>query len=95
MENPCLVFASPATIQTDTAPIMAMHEIAHNWYGNSIGIANWVHLWLKEGLAVYGERLLATFFMDSRLITLQAQIGVKGMISEMTMIENAYRPLLP
>jgi aminopeptidase N len=49
---------------------MAMHEIAHNWYGNSIGIANWVHLWLKEGLAVYGERLLATFFMDSKLITL-------------------------
>jgi len=33
------------------------HELAHQWYGNSVSVMNWQDIWLKEGLASYAEWL--------------------------------------
>lgn len=34
-----------------------VHELAHHWFGNDVGIAKWSDLWLSEGHARFYERL--------------------------------------
>jgi aminopeptidase N len=33
------------------------HELAHQWYGNSLTVARWQDIWLQEGFACYAEWL--------------------------------------
>ncbi|NUK08804.1 M1 family metallopeptidase [Streptomyces lunaelactis] len=33
------------------------HELAHQWFGNSLTVADWRHIWLNEGFAKYAEWL--------------------------------------
>lgn len=33
------------------------HELAHQWFGNSVTVKRWRHIWLHEGFACYAEWL--------------------------------------
>lgn len=34
-----------------------VHELAHQWFGDSLTLARWQHVWLNEGFATYAEWL--------------------------------------
>ncbi|HET6562299.1 MAG TPA: M1 family aminopeptidase [Marmoricola sp.] len=58
-------------LETQTRPIYApefftdplsgdgvvVHEVAHQWYGDSLAVRRWRHIWLNEGFASYAEWL--------------------------------------
>lgn len=36
---------------------LIVHELAHQWYGNTVSLKSWEDIWLNEGMATYAEWL--------------------------------------
>ncbi|WBB74524.1 M1 family metallopeptidase [Micromonospora sp. WMMD1128] len=52
------VYGSSFFRRGDNTDVVA-HELAHQWYGDSVSIRRWQDIWLNEGLATYAEWLWA------------------------------------
>ncbi len=41
---------------------IVVHESAHEYFGNMIGISDWGHIWLSEGFATYSEAIFREYW---------------------------------
>jgi aminopeptidase N len=55
LETQSMSLHCPSVVMTSERVIV--HEIAHQWFGDSVSLENWQDIWLKEGLARYSEWL--------------------------------------
>src|SRR5690606_37164570 len=54
MENANAIFYNENSVTgTGSAEALIAHEIAHQWFGNTVTEKNFHHLWLSEGFATY------------------------------------------
>jgi len=59
----------PGALETQTLPVYGIgafrprviaHEMAHQWFGNSVSVKSWRDIWLSEGFAMYLETMYST-----------------------------------
>jgi aminopeptidase N len=55
MENATAIFYGDKDVTAGRAPVV--HEIAHQWFGNSVTERDWDDVWLSEGFATYFAHL--------------------------------------
>jgi aminopeptidase N len=60
MENATVVFYGEKGVAAGRGPVV--HEIAHQWFGNSVTERDWDDVWLSEGFATYFALLYREHF---------------------------------
>ena len=98
MENPLLTFASPAIVPGDRSSVdVAIHEIAHSWFGNLVTNNNWTNFWLNEGFTVYLERRVVRNIFGINHMKVTAKLENQSMYFDMLDygLNNSYSSLYP
>ena len=49
----CIFYSENSVTGLNKAENLMAHEIAHQWFGNSVTENDWHHIWLSEGFATY------------------------------------------
>jgi aminopeptidase N len=62
MENASAIFYGEGSVTNRPATGLVAHEIAHQWFGDSVTEKDWDDAWLSEGFATYFASLATEFY---------------------------------
>lgn len=57
LENQTLSIFGRRFVEAPIFEFVLVHELAHQWFGNSVSLTRWDEVWLNEGFATYAELL--------------------------------------
>ncbi|WP_067396886.1 MULTISPECIES: M1 family metallopeptidase [Streptomyces] len=57
LETQSRVYYSPRQFANGSNTSVVVHELAHQWYGDSVSVKGWKDIWLNEGFARYAQWL--------------------------------------
>ncbi|UCC41231.1 MAG: M1 family metallopeptidase [Candidatus Aminicenantes bacterium] len=75
----CTSYSSRLVTGTHQYDWVLAHELAHQWWGDLVTLADWADIWLNEGFATYSEALWA-----------ENLYGFDGLKAAMAEIKNIY-----
>ncbi|MEO5838572.1 MAG: M1 family metallopeptidase [Acidimicrobiales bacterium] len=68
------LFPRSIAVNTTTSQRIQVHELAHQWFGNSLSLSRWQDIWLNEGFATYAEALWLERTQDGYNIDREMQL---------------------
>ncbi|NJD60267.1 MAG: M1 family metallopeptidase, partial [Anaerolineae bacterium] len=81
-ETQTIVMVDRGYMLSESAVGVLAHELAHHWFGDSVSLANWNEVWLKEGMATY----LMVRWLDH-----QGYVGLQALMADLenVLVTNA------